>query len=272
MMLTGKITIVYGGGGVIGGAIARAFADEGAGVHLAGRTRSKLEAVADVVAKSGGPGGVGSVAEVDVLDEAAVTRHAAGVAAEAGGVDVVVDAVGFVHVQGTPLEELSGDDFQSPIRDHTQAWFHVAKAAAPHLVARGGGVLLALTTPGGQRAFPGVLGFGAACAAVESMTRHLAAELSPRGVRVLALMPDALPEAVAAGSHSREVFAPGAAAAGQTVDQMADAMLSGGNDDALLRRWPSVDQVARTAAFVASDGAGAMTGQVVNLTSGSLVG
>jgi 3-oxoacyl-[acyl-carrier protein] reductase len=117
-----------------------------------------------------------------------------------------------------------------------------------------------------------VLGFGGACAAVESMTRHLAAELSPRGVRVVALMPDALPETVAAGSHSREVFAPGAAAAGLTVDQMAEAMLSGGNANALLRRWPTLDQVARTAAFVASDGAGAITGQVVNLTSGSLVG
>ena len=271
MMLTGKTAIVYGGGGVIGGAIARAFADEGAAVHLAGRTRAKLEAVADGIAKGAGPGGVGSVAEVDVLDEAAVTAHAAGVA-EAGGVDIVVDAVGFTHLQGTPLEELSGDDFQSPIATHTRAWFHVAKATAPHLVARGGGVLLALTTPGGQRAFPGVLGFGAACAAVESMTRHLAAELSPQGVRVLALMPDALPEAVGRGSHSREVFAPGAAAAGMTVDEMADQMLSGGNEDALLRRWPSLDHVARTAAFVASDGAGAMTGQVVNLTSGSLVG
>ena len=271
MMLTGKTAIVYGGGGVIGGAIARAFAGEGATVHLAGRTRSKMEAVAEGVAEAGGPGAVGSVAEVDVLDEAAVATHAAGVAAGPGGVDVVVNAVGFTHVQGTPLEELSGEDFLSPISTHTRAWFHVAKAAAPHLVTRGG-VLLTLTTPGGQRAFPGVLGFGAANAAVESMTRHLAAELSPRGVRVLTLMPDALPEAVAAGSHSREVFAPGAAAAGLTVDEMADQMLSGGNEAALLRRWPSVDQVARTAAFVASDGAGAMTGQVINLTSGSLVG
>jgi 3-oxoacyl-[acyl-carrier protein] reductase len=111
MMLAGKTTIVYGGGGVIGGAIARAFADEGAVVHLAGRTRSKVEAVADDIAEAGGPGAVGSVAEVDVLDEGAVTDHAAGVAAEAGGVDVVVNAVGFVHVQGTPLEELSGEDF-----------------------------------------------------------------------------------------------------------------------------------------------------------------
>ena len=69
-MLEDKTALIHGGGGAIGGAVARAFADAGADVHLAGRTRARLEAVADDI------GDAAHVAEVDVLDERAVAEHA----------------------------------------------------------------------------------------------------------------------------------------------------------------------------------------------------
>ena len=79
MMLEDKTAVIYGGGGAIGGAVARAFAGAGARVHLAGRSRARLEAVADDI------GDAARVAELDVLDERAVVEHADAVAADAGG-------------------------------------------------------------------------------------------------------------------------------------------------------------------------------------------
>ena len=81
-MLEGKTAVIYGGGGAIGGAVARAFAEAGARVHLAGRSTDRLEAVAKDI------GGAVGVAEVDALDEGAVADHADAVAAETGGIDI----------------------------------------------------------------------------------------------------------------------------------------------------------------------------------------
>lgn len=262
-MLDGKIAVVYGGGGAIGGAIARAFARDGATVHLAGRTQAKLDAVADDIAAKGG---TAQVAQVDALDERAVRDHADAVAAEAGGIDIAVNAVGIVHVQGTPLADLSVDDYVQPITDYARTHFITAQAVARHMVEQGSGVIMTLSTPGSRLAMPGILGFGPACAAIEALSRLMAAELGPSGVRVLCLRPDAIPEAVGAGSHSGDVFAPIAEKAGLTVDEM----MAGAAEAPLLKRLPTLDQVADAAAFAASDGASAMTGTVINLTCGSL--
>ncbi len=84
-LLEGKTAIIYGGGGGIGGGVARTFAREGARVFLAGRTREKLDAVAQDIASAGGSAGV---AVVDALDEQAVDEHVRAVASETGSVDV----------------------------------------------------------------------------------------------------------------------------------------------------------------------------------------
>jgi 3-oxoacyl-[acyl-carrier protein] reductase len=82
MLLEGKIAVIYGGAGSIGGAVARAFGREGARVHLAGRTRASLEEVAEEIRSAGG---AAETAEVDALEEKSVDEHADAVAAEAGG-------------------------------------------------------------------------------------------------------------------------------------------------------------------------------------------
>jgi 3-oxoacyl-[acyl-carrier protein] reductase len=256
MVLEGKVAIVYGGGGVIGGAAARAFARAGATVHVAGRTRDKLERV----------GSGGRVAVVDALDEAAVHRHVDAVLAESGRIDVVLNAIGVVHVQGAPLLELSVEEFERPIHAYLRSLFVTARAACRPMIARRSGVFLSISTPGAKIGFPGVLGFGTACAAIEGFSRHLALELGPHGVRTVCLRPDALPEAIALGSHSRQVFEPFARRAGVTVEEM----LAGPSPSA-LKRAPRVEEVAQAAVFAASDGAGAMTGTVFNLTCGSVL-
>jgi 3-oxoacyl-[acyl-carrier protein] reductase len=90
MLLEDKTAIVYGAGGSIGGAAARAFAREGARVYLAGRTAATLEAVAEAIRAAGG---TAATAEVDALDERSVDDHADAVAAEAGALDISFNAI-----------------------------------------------------------------------------------------------------------------------------------------------------------------------------------
>jgi 3-oxoacyl-[acyl-carrier protein] reductase len=263
MLVQGKVAVVYGGGGVIGGAIARALAREGAAVHLAGPTRAKLDAVAaDIVTAKGRA----RVAVVDALDEAAARRHVEQVVAEAGKIDIAVNAVGFMHVQGTPFTELSLEDFERPIHAYMRSLFVTAKAATAPMIAQGSGVFLSLSTPASKIGFPGVAGFGSTCAAIEGFSRHLAADLGPHGIRVICLRPDALPEAVALGSHSRRVFEPFAARLGLSVDEMLAQP-----SPSPLKTRPRLSDVADAAAFAASDRARSMTAAVFNLTCGTVV-
>lgn len=203
---------------------------------------------------------------MDALDERAVTAHADEVAAEAGRIDVALNAIGVMHVQGTPVLDLSLEDYERPIHAYARTHFLTAKAAARHMVSRRTGVILTLSTQAARLAFPGTLGFGTACAGIEAFTRHLAADLGAHGVRVVCLRSDALPEAVAMGSHSREVFRPVAERQGTTVE----AMLAG-ESSGWLKRYPTLAELANTAVFLASDQAGAMTGTTVNLTCGASV-
>jgi len=263
-LLSGKAAVIHGGGGAIGGAAALAFAQEGAHVFLAGRSLGRLREVADRIRAIGGEV---DVDVVDALEPAAVEAHAEGVAARAGHIDVVLNAIGLAHVQGKSFAEQTLDEFASPVVGYTRAHFIIAKAASRFMIRQGGGVILALSTPGSVLPGPGFMGYGVACAALEAMTRHLAGELGAHGVRAVCLRADAIPEALTR-SHSRAVFAEVAAKHGLTPEVMLAAHAE---RDTLLRRLPTLEQVAHAAAFFASERAAATTGAVVNLTCGSLV-
>lgn len=262
--MAGKTAIIHGGGGAIGGAAALAFAREGARVFLAGRTLVRLREVAELVRAAGGDV---EIAEVDALDAAAVDAHAQSVVARAQRIDVVLNAIGLRHVQGKSFADQTLDEFATPVIGYTRAHFIIAKAASRAMSRQGSGVILALSTPGSLLPGPGFMGYGVACAALEAMTRHLAGELGAAGVRAVCLRADAIPEALTR-SHSREVFAEVAAAHGMTPEAMLHAHAQ---RLTLLRRLPTLQQVADAAAFFASDRASATTGAIVNLTCGSIV-
>jgi len=104
-MLTKKSAVIYGAGGAIGGAIARAFAQEGASVFLTGRNLSKVDAVGKEIMAAGGKA---DSAQVDALDEQAVDRHLQSVIDKAGRIDISLNAVGIPNTKilGVPLVEL----------------------------------------------------------------------------------------------------------------------------------------------------------------------
>ncbi|GAA0366753.1 SDR family oxidoreductase [Microbispora corallina] len=257
MLLENKNAIIYGAGGAIGGGVARTFAREGARVFLAGRTRASLDRVAQDIVASGGRA---EVAVLDATDERAVREHAAAVAA-AGGIDVSLNLVTRGDVQGVPLTELSADDFLRPVVTGLTATFVTATAAARHMVEQGSGVILALDS-GSAVGSPMMGGTGPADAATDVFVRNLAAEVGPRGVRVLGLWAAGVPETL-----SPEKLA--AVNGGLALDEAAFRGLLGNLASMrMLRRSPGLQEVADTAAFLASDRAGGITATFVNVTGG----
>jgi 3-oxoacyl-[acyl-carrier protein] reductase len=261
-MLENKTAVIYGGGGAVGGAVARAFADAGARVHLAGRTRARLEAVAKDIGDAAG------VAEVDALDGRAVADHADQVAAATGGIDIAVNAVSFPFVHGRPFAEVAVEEVMHPIDGFLRTNLITAQAVARHMTARRSGTILTLSTGASRVVTPGSVGYGTAGAAVEAMSQRLAVELGPSGVRVVCLRPHAIADGPANGSSAGELFGRRAAAAGVSVDQWLEQW---GQDVTLLGRLPTVAQVADAAVFLASPHASAITGAVVDLTAGNAV-
>jgi 3-oxoacyl-[acyl-carrier protein] reductase len=247
-MLSGKNAVVYGGAGSMGGAVARAFAEAGATVFLAGRTLAALEAVAEEIRAAGG---MAESAVVDALDQRAVDDHADRILSAAGSLDVSFNAISLDAVQGIPLVDLPLEDFMTPITLAARTHFVTATAAARRMTAQGSGVIVMLSSSAARESRHRMGGFNLACASIEALTRSLAGEVGRQGVRVVCLRPNFTPET-----------APGRLSEGDLEPLL---------EDTLLDRLPLLAEVGRSAAFLASDGAGAMTGAVLNLTCGAIV-
>lgn len=251
MLLEGKNALVYGAGS-IGGAVARAFAAEGAAVHVASRSGDKAEELAAAIRADGGRA---TAAEVDALDEAQVEAFVDGVA-EAGSVDVSFNLIGIDDVQGIPLTEISFDDFAQPVVKAVRSTFLTTRAAARRMAAGGGGAILAFggssnggTLPPGH-AFGGLL---VAFEAVEAMRRQFSVELGAKGVRFVTLRTGGVPETIP----------PEFAGRAELERSLTEATLLG--------RTATLDDVGQVAAFVASDRARTMTAATVNVSAGALL-
>jgi 3-oxoacyl-[acyl-carrier protein] reductase len=253
MLLEGKNAVIYGGGGSIGGAAARAFAREGARVFLAGRTRATLEEVAQSIREAGG---TADTAEVDALDEEAVGRHADAVAAEAGGIDISFNVIAHPYKHGVPLAEMAADDFMAPVETAARTTFLTARAAARHMIPRRSGVILAFGGPGDRSApmrdyYLG--GTQVAFDAIETMRRQLAVELGPHGIRVVTLESGGVPDTIPGGIDGR------------------DSIVEGIEAQTLLGRAATLEDVGNAAAFAASDWARSMTAATLNVSCGALI-
>jgi NAD(P)-dependent dehydrogenase (short-subunit alcohol dehydrogenase family) len=260
MLLEDKTAVIYAAGGAIGGAVARTFAREGARVFLTGRDAAKVDALAEEIVAAGG---TAEAARVDALDANDVEQHLTTVVARTGGVDVSFNAIGPGPAPDrTALIELAGEAFVRPIAFYAGSNFITATAAARHMSAQGSGVIVTLTALPGRLPANRIGGQAPAWAAVEAFSRSLALEVGPAGVRVVCLRSHAIPETPLIEAN----FASAAPAAGVSPAEFQARL----EQSTLLKRLPTLAELADTAAFVASDRAGAMTATVVNLSAGSL--
>ena len=260
MILQDKVAVIYGAGGAIGGAVARAFADEGANVFLTGRLQSSLEAVVEEIVSAGG---LAEAAEVDALDEQAVQQHLQSVIDRAGRVDISFNAIGMsdTGILGVPLTEIGAEQFSRPITTYATSYFLTARLAARCMIPNGSGVLMTVSALPARTGTPLNGGYGPAQAAKEALTRDLSLELAPHGIRVVTLRPHGIPET----STMREVF-DAKPRTGMTWEQF-QGYLAGTTHP---RRVMALQEVANMAVLMASDGASGLTGTTVNLTMGGV--
>src|ERR687898_1790285 len=254
MLLENKNAVIYGAGGSIGGAVARAFAREGATVFLAGRTLESLEEVAEQIRSAGG---VAETAQVDALDERTVDRYVDAVAEKAGGIDISFNLISYEDVQGTPLAEMPLEDFERPIMTAVRTQFLTSRAAARHMIGQGSGVILTFGGAGGRDpirdyysgGFQVYLGgFQVALGAIDVLRRQLAVELGPHGIRVVTLQSGGVPET--------------------TREDWREAITRSFVDASMLKRVETLGDVGNVAAFAASDLARTMTATNINVTCG----
>src|SRR5712692_7315968 len=259
ILLKNKVAVIYGAGGAIGGAVARAFAREGAKLFLTGRLRAPVEAVAKDIVSAGGSA---EAAEVDALDEQAVGKHLQSVIDKAGRVDISFNAVGIpdAKIVGVPLVEMDAEQFSLPIASYTRSYFVTARLAARRMIPNKSGVIMTVTALPARMGTRINGGYGPAQAAKEALTRDLSAELAPQGIRVVGLRPHGMPET----STMKEFF--DAKASGMTWKQFQEYLARTTHQ----RRVMTLAEVANVAVFMASDKASGMTGTTVNLTMGSL--
>jgi 3-oxoacyl-[acyl-carrier protein] reductase len=250
MLLDSKNAIIYGGGGAIGGAVARAFAREGARVFLAGRTRERLEEVAAEIRSAGG---VAHTAEVDALDGKAVDEHAGAVAAEVGGIDISFNLISHGDVQGTPMAEMALEDYERPVVTAVRTMFLTTRAAARHMIRQGSGAILVFGGEGDPPRGYNLGGLQTAFHAMEAMRRQLSSELGPYGVRVVTLRTGGVPESIPESFAGRDAIA-------ESIEQAS-----------MLGRAGTLEDVGHAAAFAASDRARAMTAATINVSAGTLI-
>lgn len=228
-------------------------------MFLAGRTLSKLEALAEEISVAGGAAEAG---QVDALDPQAVEQHLDAIVKKAGRIDISCNAISIRgDLQGTPLIQMPCEDFALPILTGVKTHFLTSTAAARHMVRKRSGVILTLSSSaaglsGRDRRYHLTGGFATACAAIEALSRSLAGELGPRGIRVVCLRSDAIPETWHAARDGD-----------RTLTEVRTYMENG----TVLGRLPTLVEVANAAVFLASDRASAMTGAIANLTCGSIM-
>ncbi|MBO9729895.1 MAG: SDR family oxidoreductase [Chitinophaga sp.] len=258
--LKDKVAVIYGAGGEIGGAVARAFAREGARLFLTGRRLSPVEAVASDILSAGG---VAEAAEVDALDEQAIDKHLQFVVAKTGCIDISFNALGNPPAKylGPSLVEMDLQQFSMPVTSYITSYFLTARLAARYMLPNKSGVIMTVTAPPARIGTPNG-GYGPSQAAKEALTRYLSKELAPQGIRVVGLQPHGMPET----ATIREIFESRAKTMDLTWEQFT-GYLAGMNHP---KRFLTLAEVGNAAAFLASDKASGMMGTTVNLTLGAL--
>lgn len=258
--LEGKHAVIYGAGGSVGGAVARAFAANGARLTLVGRTPATLEATAAAVREVGADV---TTSVVDALDAVAVEQHVERTWNERGPIDISFNLTGGNDYVGTPILDVSVAEFTEAVSVAVASNFGTARAAAALMASRGSGVVLMFTATPARSVATLAGAFGLIGAGLEGLTRTMGAELGPQGVRFVCLR--------SAGSPDSAGLTSAFEAQAEVLGTTAQALRERAEAELPLRRLPSLAAVADAAVFAASDAARALTATTINVTSGVTV-
>jgi len=244
MRLAGKVALITGAARGIGKAIAERLASEGAAVAI-GDVANEA-AARETLSGIERSGGKGMVRMFDVGDAAQVDAAVADVLSALGRIDILVNNAGITR--DNLLMRMSEEEFDAVIRTNLKGTFLLTKAVSRHMVKQRSGRIINMSSVVGMMGNAGQSNYSAAKAGIAAFTKSTARELGSRGITVNAIAPGFIQTAMTAG--------------------LPEAVRKGFLEQIPLKRFAAPEEVAELAAFLASDGAGYITGQVVGINGG----
>jgi NAD(P)-dependent dehydrogenase (short-subunit alcohol dehydrogenase family) len=246
--LTGHVAAVVGGGGVLGGAIADGLASAGAKVAVMSRTLEKAQTRADLIVQAGG---TAAAICLDATDRVNAEEALAQAERALGPVDILVNAAGVNS--STPFFEIGLEEWHRVLDTNLTSYLLCCQVFGKAMVDRGkGGTIINISSASSEIPLSRVLTYSVSKAGVNILTRYLARELAPHGIRVNALVPGFFP-----AEQNRKLLDP------ERVEN-------------ILRRTPfgrlgEPDELVGAAIWLASERAsGFVTGTLVNVDGGFL--
>jgi NAD(P)-dependent dehydrogenase (short-subunit alcohol dehydrogenase family) len=262
--LKDKVAVVFAASGGIAGAVARSFAEHGAKVYVSGRRLDIVKALAVEIKASGG---WAEAAEVDALNETEIDNYLQKIVKDNGKLDMVFNGIGNYYKDagsGSPSTMVTFEQFLSPLEKFCGSQFLTSRAAAKYMIqTASAGTILLLTSALSRMKTPNMAGFAAASAAVEGLTRVLAAEFGGQGIKVTCICPGAILE-----SHKMsEMIGDFAKYLGVPQEQFTEQVYKRFD---ILKTGPTLKHVGEVAAFLASDNGVIFNSHVVDVDCGKL--
>ena len=244
--LSGSVALVTGASRGIGKAIGIALVEAGAAVALCARSADALDAVAAEITANGG---TALAIASDVTEDGTPDRILASVENELGRVGILVNAAG-ISPSYTRIEQIKVEDWDSIMATNVRAPFLFSQAVGARMVENGSGSIINIASIGGIVALPRLAAYCAAKAALISLTRVMAVEWAPHGVRVNAIAPAYVRTSMTEGILNRP-------------DIRASLL-----EQTPIGRFASPEEIAPMAVYLASEDASYVTGQSFNIDGG----
>lgn len=244
MRLADKVALVTGSARGIGKSMVERFAAEGAAVVISDVANEA--AARETLAGIEKNGGRGRVEMFDVGDAAQVDRAVAAVIAALGRIDILVNNAGITR--DNLLMRMSEEEFDAVVRTNLKGTFLLTKAVSRHMIRQRGGRIINMSSVVGSMGNAGQSNYSAAKAGIAGFTKSMARELGSRGITVNAIAPGFIQTAMTAG--------------------LPEGVQKAFMEQIPLKRFAAPEEVAELALYLASDGAGYVTGQVIGINGG----
>lgn len=261
--LKDKVAVVFAASGEVAGAVARSFAQHGAKVYVTARNPDAVKTLAEKINANGGRAVAG---KVDALNEAEIESYLQKVVADNGKLDMVFNGIGSYYKDagsGTPTTMATFEQFLNPLQRICGSQFLTSRVAARYMIESGSeGTILLFNASMARTKTPNMAGFAAACAAIEGLTRVMAAEFGQHGIKAICICSGALIE-----THKiQEMISDFSELAGIPRAEMAKNYTRFD----ILKTTPTLKQLGETAAFLVSENGSAFNSHVVDFDCGKL--